>query len=144
MNPCISVSIPMRLVIDANIVFSALIAAQKDTFRLLFDPRLRLFAPQFLMEEIAGHIDLIEKKSGLPRRTLLMFIDVVSSVIQSIPQREYAGFLDFARAITPDPRDVDYLALALHLDCPVWSHDKGLKLQTQVGIISTGMLLKMV
>ena len=45
----------MELVIDANILMSALISNQGRTFDLIFDERLRLFSPEFLFEEIKKH-----------------------------------------------------------------------------------------
>ena len=37
----------MELIIDANILMSALISSQGRTFDLMFDERLKLFAPEF-------------------------------------------------------------------------------------------------
>ena len=42
------------LVVDANILFAALIR-RGGTAELLLDRRLRLFAPEFLLQEFAKH-----------------------------------------------------------------------------------------
>lgn len=42
----------MDLVIDANIVMSALISSHGKTFDIIFSDRIRLYAPEFLLEEI--------------------------------------------------------------------------------------------
>jgi predicted nucleic acid-binding protein len=41
----------------------------------------------------------------------------------------------------PDPDDIDFTALALKLDCPLWSNDKELKQQTVVKVFSTSELI---
>ncbi|MBN2517440.1 MAG: hypothetical protein JXB14_01205 [Candidatus Altiarchaeota archaeon] len=52
----------MRLVVDANVIFSATI---KDglTRRLLLTGKSELFAPEFLSEEIMKYAEYIAEKS---------------------------------------------------------------------------------
>ncbi|MCK4435272.1 hypothetical protein KAU87_00515, partial [Candidatus Bathyarchaeota archaeon] len=57
-----------------------------------------------------------------------------------IPLEEYSSFMKEALAI-PDPDDIDFPALALKLDCPLWSNDKELKQQTVVKVFSTSELI---
>ena len=78
----------MDLVLDANVLFSALIRQDK-TFNLILHEDLTLY-------------------------------------------------LDEAEKISPDPKDVAYLALALRKKIPVWSNDKALKeKQESVRIFTT-------
>ncbi len=52
----------MDLIIDANILMSALISNYGKNFDLIFNERLSLFAPEFLFEEIKKHKgEIIEK-----------------------------------------------------------------------------------
>nr|QNO57441.1 hypothetical protein FKKJMMIK_00039 [Methanosarcinales archaeon ANME-1 ERB7] len=57
------------------------------------------------------------------------------------------GFTDFweeAKQISPDPDDVEYLAVALSLDCAIWSNDKDLKKkQFRVVVVTTEELTKL-
>jgi len=59
-----------------------------------------------------------------------------------IPIEEFRHQESMAKEISPDPDDVAYLALALHLGCPLWSNDKALKKQTKVKVYSTQELLQ--
>jgi predicted nucleic acid-binding protein len=52
----------VRLVVDANVLFSALIR-DGVTRKLFFEDRLELFAPEYLFEEFAGHRKEILQKS---------------------------------------------------------------------------------
>ena len=46
--------------------------------------------------------------------------------------------------ISPDPDDVEYLAVALSLDCAIWSNDKDLKEeQSRVVVVTTDELTKL-
>lgn len=57
--------------------------------------------------------------------------------IKTIPAKESKQFFKKAENISPDPNDFQYFALALKLDCPIWSNDKRLKEQKFVKIYST-------
>jgi len=46
------------------------------------------------------------------------------------------------RRVSPDINDVLYLALALKLNCPVWSNDRKLKNQNAVRIYSTQEIIR--
>jgi len=51
----------MRLIVDATILFSALIK-DTSTAKKLFDEQLKFYAPDFLFEEFTKHEDYILKK----------------------------------------------------------------------------------
>lgn len=52
----------MELVIDANILFSALIK-KSVTAELIFNENLMLYAPDFFIEEFVKYQELITKKN---------------------------------------------------------------------------------
>ncbi|RLG24822.1 hypothetical protein DRN85_07025 [Methanosarcinales archaeon] len=43
--------------------------------------------------------------------------------------------------MSPDPDDIDLLALALKLNCPIWSQEKTFKSQSRIKVFSTSDLL---
>ena len=49
----------MRLIIDANVLFAALIK-DSSTAQLLISDKLKFFAPEFLFEEFAKYEDYIQ------------------------------------------------------------------------------------
>ena len=55
----------MRLIIDANILMSALIRPLGKTCELIFDDKLELLAPDYIFEEFHKHKEEILEKSGL-------------------------------------------------------------------------------
>ncbi|MFH1409475.1 MAG: PIN domain-containing protein [Nanoarchaeota archaeon] len=129
----------MRLVIDANIFIAALIA-QGRTLDYIYDSDLQLFAPQFLLDEIHCHKEKIRQKTGLDP---FEFMNVASDIISRIHfTSQHEAFLSEATRISPDPDDAEYLAVALMLQCPIWSNDKRLKEQKEVKVLSTHELLE--
>ena len=134
----------MELVIDANILMSALIAAEGKTYDLIFNDRIRLFAPDFLMEECEKYTSEILRKSGLSQSDFQLFLSLISSRIEFILKNEFEQFIPKAEKITPDPDDTEYIALALKLKCSLWSNDKRLKEQDKVKVYSTSELMKLI
>jgi len=61
-----------------------------------------------------------------------------------IPKEEIEPFIEKAEKISPDQKDVPYLALTLKLRCGLWSNDRDLKeKQNTIQVYSTEELIKM-
>jgi len=134
----------MELIIDANILMSALVVTNGFTYDLIFNDKIKLFAPEYLLEEFEEHKDEIMKKSNLSKEELQLFLSLISSRIEFIPHIEFREFNRKAEEITPDQDDREYLALALKLNCSIWSNDKKLKNQDKVKIYFTDELIKVI
>jgi len=134
----------MKLVIDSNIVFSALISPNGITKRILLLEELELFGPQNLFDEINKYKEEIFKKSGLTQEQFEIFLIVVSSRINLITDEELADFIEKADEICPDPNDTAFFALSMAKGIPLWSNDKELKKQNVVKVINTEELVKMI
>ncbi|MFW6273227.1 MAG: PIN domain-containing protein [bacterium] len=134
----------MDLIIDANVIISAIIATEGKTCDLIFNDRISLFAPEYLMEEFEEHKDEILKKSRLTNEDFEVFLSIISSRIQFIPYSEFSTYVSEVEQFTPDPDDTEYLALALKLKCSIWSNDKKLKNQDKITICSTSELIKLI
>ncbi len=66
----------------------------------------------------------------------------MTSRIEFIAKNEFQRFIPEAEKITPDPNDTEYFALALKMNCSVWSNDKNLKKQDTVRVYNTAEVLK--
>ncbi len=133
----------MRLVVDANVLFAALIR-RNATFLMLFEDSLQLYAPQFIFDEFAIHKDELVKKTSQNPQDFENALLIISKRFQIVQTSEFASFAQAAGSFSPDPKDVPYLALALHLgpDVSIWSNDKRLKIQDKVPVISTAELIE--
>ena len=132
----------MELVVDANVLMSALIATEGITYDLMFNDRIKLFSVEFLLEEIEKHKEEILTKSGLSENELELFLSLISSRIEFILYSEFEELVPEAEKITPDINDAEYFALALKLKCGIWSNDKTLKNQDKVEVYSTEEIIR--
>jgi len=114
----------MKLVIDANVVISALIADSK-TRELIVTLEPDLLTPAFVHDEIENYEDLIVEKSGLDPSRVEQFIDLLFQYIEVVPADEFYPAIERAdEAIgDADPDDVLYLACAIASDAAIWSDD---------------------
>jgi len=132
----------MDLVVDANIIFAALI---KDNFsyHFLFHDKFRLFAPKYIFTEFEKHKEEIVNKTKRTTEDFFRLIEILKRRIVLISLEELTEFVEEAEKITPDPDDMAYFALALRLNCAIWSNDKKLKEQRKIKIYQTHELAKL-
>ncbi len=60
-----------------------------------------------------------------------------------IDYESYAEFVDIAIKITPDSKDVDFVALALKMNAVLWSNDKALKSVPYLKVLNTSGIIKL-
>ena len=131
----------MDLVIDSNILFAALLK-ESGTSDILF--KHKLYAPEFIFEEFRKYKDYLKVKTKRTGENFNELFDLFERNVILIPKEEIDQFLEKAEKISPDSKDVVYLALALKLRCGLWSNDKDLKeKQSVVQIYSTEELIEM-
>ena len=131
----------MKLVIDANILFSALI---KDGFTvdIIVRDDIELFAPEFLFDEFLQHKEEILYKTKRSGEKFYELFDSIKELIKIISEKDVKDVINEAERISPDPKDVPYIALALKLEIPIWSNDNRLKEQGKVMVYSTEEIIK--
>ncbi|MBI5065874.1 PIN domain-containing protein [Candidatus Woesearchaeota archaeon] len=132
----------MDLVIDANILFSVCITSGKAE-ELIFSEEIHLFSPEFLFEEFNKYREVILEKTKRDKKEFDNLLTILKKKIETISNEETEDFINLARKLSPDPKDADYFALALKLNCQIWSNDKKLKDQKRIQIISTEELIKL-
>ena len=131
----------MYLVIDANVLFSALI---KDSFayNLLFSDTFHIFTPEYIFTELEKHKDEILEKTERTTGEFFRLVETLKRRIVIVPLEELVPYVEEAEKLTPDSDDMAYFALALKLNCAIWSNDKKLKDQNKIKIYNTHELSK--
>ena len=136
----------MKLIIDTNILISALIR-DSMTRKLIFHPGIELISPEYLFVELDRYEKMILDRSGLgPDKYFIVKTEILSR-IDTIPFDEYMVHYDEASFLIEgiDPDDAPFFALALPVDCDgIWSNDKDPGKQTSVRIYSTVDLLNLI
>lgn len=131
----------MEIVIDANVLFSALIKPHNITSEILFSNEFSLFAPDYILTEFFEHKSEILSKTNFSEQEFGLILALISSRVIFIPFTEFAHFMKKAEEISPDEDDAEYFALALKLNCAIWSNDKELKKQDLIKVYSTEELI---
>ena len=128
----------MKLVIDANVVISALIADSKSR-ELIVTLEPDLLTPGYVLDEIENYEELIVEKSGMEPGRVAQFIDLLFQYIEVVPADDFYPAIERAdQAIgETDPDDVLYLACALACDAAIWSDDSDFEEQALVDRYST-------
>ncbi len=135
----------MLLVIDSNVLLAAIIksAVTRD---LMLDSRLSLVSPEHLLSETLKHIkednEIILKLSRLSEAEIDELFSYLTQRITIKPEESYDSFIEEAIKIVPHDKDAPFMALALSLNCPLWSNDKRLSKQPKVKVFSTEELIK--
>ena len=121
----------MRVVVDTNVVFSALAAGCGDlALRLLSPSDAVFFAPRFLFVELFKHSVRLLEATKLPEENVLEALNELIESLQFIDAAAIPmGTWMQARRLCDgvDLKDTPFVALTLHLDASLWTVDEELK-----------------
>jgi predicted nucleic acid-binding protein len=132
----------VELIVDAGIIFTGL-TGTGVTKALLFSRDLKLFAPEYLFDELKEHFSRIKLLSSLSSSEVDSLISKLRGRINIVEKSKFESFLDEADKLISDPDDTEYLALSFSLDnCPIWSEDQHFKRQSLVKIFTTKELVE--
>ena len=133
----------MELVIDAAILFSFFISESftRSFFKSLYSKGIRLFAPDFLLNELLSLKERICEFCEINEEEFVTSFILLCEVINIVPKSEYEKFLPEAEKLLPEHlKDTPYFALALKLGISIWSNEKRFEEQSKVKTFSTHKL----
>lgn len=123
----------MDIVLDSNVLFRVLIS-QGEIVNLLFDNRLKLFAPEILKEEFFNNKQEIISKSKLSETEFETLSSILFDKIAFVPLDEYKAFLPNAKKLlSKHEKDEDFVALCLFKCAKIWTYES-LLFEIGVGI----------
>lgn len=142
----------MRIVVDSNIVFSAILNTNSKIGRIILQPKSRLnfYSTHQLFEEIEDHKEKLKLISGytdseLERIILLITHKIRFINIRLIPNEIFQNAESLTNDIDID--DTEFVALAEHAKANLWTGDKklirGLTKKNWNNTISTEELYKL-
>jgi predicted nucleic acid-binding protein len=119
----------MKIVIDTNIIFSALLNPKSKISEIVFDfnHNLQFFAPEYCIFEINKYKDKILKYSKLSDEEVEKLKFSILKIVNFYPQY-LINEINWEKAHlilkNVDEDDIPFLALSLELNCKIWTGDK--------------------
>lgn len=121
----------MKVVVDSNIVFSAILNPGSSIGDIILNSQetFSFYACDYVREEINEHKDKIIKITGYDKREydeveFLVYKQIDFFSESTIPFEFWKKAADFVRDIDMD--DIPFVALSLFLDIKLWTGDKWL------------------
>lgn len=132
---------PQTLVIDANIVLSALLGGAARA--IIFSGRFSLYSTQRTLFEVERYLPRLTEKLKQAEQDVLRAFELLP-IIACQPS-EYDSHMERAYLLIGgrDPKDTDVLALGLKLNCPIWTEDEDFEGIQDVPIVRTSSLVAM-
>jgi predicted nucleic acid-binding protein len=122
----------VKIIVDANIVFSAILNSDGKIGDLLINSQrnLEFIAPDFLRVEIRKHHQRLSKISGMSlgnvrESEFQVCKDITFISEEQIPPSIWVLAEKLVADI--DPKDTHYIAFSKYFKCKIWSYDKVLK-----------------
>ncbi|MBI2208008.1 DNA-binding protein [Candidatus Woesearchaeota archaeon] len=128
----------MKLVIDVNVVLSALLRGS-TTRKLILESSDNLYFPEPSLEKIQKYKEYILEKSGLSVKEFDKLLEILFKYIKLVPTKDLQNHWSQAKKIMEhiDTEDVVFIAAALALDAAIWSDDKHFERQKAITIRKT-------
>ena len=134
----------MRLIVDTNIIISALI---KDsvTRRIMLHPLITVFTLDYALVEIENYKKIILKKSKLSDDKFESLLRVLSSKMVIVPFNKTIKYFPKAERMIEDKEDIPFIALSLLVKNEgIWTEDKHFKDLKEIKIWTTKELMERV
>jgi predicted nucleic acid-binding protein len=135
----------MLAVVDANIVFSALISKGTPFSVFMSNKALTYFeftAPEYMLSEMDEKWERIKTYTHLDEKDLDDAYSFIKTQISIASLAEFADMMPEAEKL--NQKDAPYLALAMKLGSPIISGDIRLSLQKRIEIIPPTKALEMI
>lgn len=121
----------MKVVVDANIIFSAILNSNGKIGDVLLNSgsKVTFIAPEFLRTEISKHRAKLMKISGLSSNDIQesefqIYRNIIFISEYSIKHSVWQSAQRLVEDV--DPKDIPYVAFAKQFRCKIWSGDKAL------------------
>lgn len=133
----------MKVVIDSNVLFSALIR-DSTTRRIILESDDTLLFPEYIFEEMERHMAELLNKSGLDKKSFGLLLGILLDKVTIVPKDELAVHRERAVELAKDIDIDDAVFVACVLANPgslLWTDDRKLRRIEGLRIISTAEMV---
>lgn len=132
----------MKLVIDTNRITAALIR-DNISRKIIFNQNMEFVSPDFVFLEIEKYKDEIIRKSDISEEEFQTMFSLIFSKIEISSIDEHEDFIENAKELIDDIKDVPFIVVALALNTDgIWSDDKHFEKQNKIKVWKTRDLVK--
>lgn len=131
----------MKLVVDTNILVSFFrenpvraIILGSDLFCI------ELHTPEHGFKELLNIKGELSKYSKISSSEVEFIFDELKKHVKIIPDESSKLYEEQAKILSPHDKDISFFALALKLDCAIWSNEPAFKEQSKIEILNTSDL----
>ena len=142
----------MRIVVDTNIVFSAILNSNGLIGELLFnsEEQFEFYSPEFIIDELAKYKTKLKALTNMSEKRIDVSINQVLKNIILISSEAIADAFwkqAYELAADVDENDTPFLATAIGIEASIWTGDKklmnGLRSKGFEDIYSTAELFEL-
>ncbi len=134
----------MEIVLDTNILISSLLRNGLTRDIISVSP-FKMYTVEYARFEIEKHKDELLSKSKLDEKSFDYLNEFIFGKINFIASEDLAPFKNRAIEVMHeiDIDDAPFLALAMSLNCPIWSNDGHFKRQDVIRAFTTKELMSL-
>jgi len=115
-----------KIVVDANILVRGVLGERVPDLLERYHRRVLFYTPSQCFSEARRHLPaILHRRSQVDVGVVLQALDALQAIVQSVDEVAYAQLEAEAKQRIRE-RDIDdwpLIALALTLDCPIWTED---------------------
>lgn len=121
----------MKIVVDTNIVFSAILNTKSKIAEILFnsDEYFTFYSPVYMKEEIFSYFDKLQQCSKLSNEEILQVISAIFDKLTLIDEaliKPSSWETAYNLCSEIDEDDTPFIALSIEIDAILWTGDKKL------------------
>jgi predicted nucleic acid-binding protein len=139
------------IVVDANPIFAALFSG--TALKIIYSDQFKFATSGNIILEVKKYIPFMAdtilqrrklSKSNQRKIEQKLLTELNEFPLFIIPRKVYISKINLATELIGkrDPKDVDILALTLHLNVPIWSNDKDFEGIEEIELLKTEDMLK--
>ncbi len=117
----------LRLVLDTNIIISALINKKSAIRDILLTDKITFYLPELVLAELLKHKELLCRKTSLSQKEVFFTIFYLLSKVEIVKKEAFLENLEKAKNIMEniDIKDSEFVALALSIENDgIFSNDR--------------------
>lgn len=134
----------MKLVVDTNILVSFF--RDNPVKELILKSKLfgvSLYSLQYMIEELKKNKGDVIKYAEIALPEFDKRLSELLNFIKLTPEESCKEFEHEAKEISPHDKDIPVFALALKLDCPIWSNEPAFKKQSRIKVLSNRDMIEL-